>query len=295
MDHSKIDTSNRSRLPEWLKTRHRPSEAHTTRTVLRKYSVSTVCESARCPNRNECFSSRTATFMVLGPACTRRCRFCAVDGGLPAAVDPDEPMRIASAAGALGLSYVVITMVTRDDLTDGGAGHVAAVVKALHGASPGTKVEVLTSDFGGNSRFLEDVLRASPDLFNHNVETVPRLYARVRPGARYARSLAVLRRAAEWAPSIPVKSGLMVGLGETEAEVLTVMEDLRAAGCRIVTIGQYLQPTRRNLPVQAYVTPDRFKALEKAGCEMGFAAVFAGPLVRSSYGAGEAYRRREIC
>jgi lipoic acid synthetase len=282
----------RQRLPEWL--RNVPvthAETHATRRLLRRHRLHSVCEEARCPNRGECFSRRTATFLILGDTCSRACGFCAVGRGGLGPPDPDEPRAVAGLSAELGLRYVVVTSVTRDDLPDGGAGQFAATIQAIRERCPDATVEVLVPDFQGDAAILATVLEAGPDVFNHNVETVPRLYPVVRPQADYRRSLEVLARARAARPGAPVKSGLMVGLGETRDEVLAVMRDLRAAGCDVLTIGQYLQPTRRNLPVVEYVHPDEFRRYEADGLALGFRAVFAGPLVRSSYAAEILYRQ----
>ncbi len=249
--------------------------------------VHTVCQSARCPNVGECFGRGTATFMILGDICTRDCRFCAVEHGVPGPPDSDEPRRVAEAAKMLLLSHVVVTSVTRDDLPDGGASQFAATIGAVRELLPEGRVEVLVPDFEGDWRALQIVLSEAPDVLNHNVETVPRLYAEVRPQAHYERSLELLRRAAESRCGAVTKSGFMVGLGETEAEVNALLNDLRRAGVDSVTVGQYLQPTREHLPVAEYVTPGRFEAYAEAGRKLGFRSVMSGPLVRSSYRAGE--------
>lgn len=277
------------RLPEWLR---RPlaggGAGAEVVDVLDTLQLNTVCRSAKCPNRGECYSRGTATFLVMGDACTRGCRFCAVDTRKPALLDADEPRRVAEAAQRLELSHVVITSVTRDDLPDGGAAHMAAVVEAVREAVPAATIEVLTSDFAGDLTDVDTVLAAEPDVFNHNVETVPALYATVRPGARYERSLAVLAHAAAKRPDTPVKSGIMVGLGETEEQVLAVMDDLLAAGVSILTIGQYLRPSQDHLPVVEFVEPGRFTAYARAGYKKGFRVVSSAPFVRSSYHAEEA-------
>lgn len=288
----------RERLPAWLRNVSViDPAAHSTRRVLRRHHLHSVCEEARCPNRGECFSRLTATFMILGDACTRRCAFCAVSGRRPGPPDPAEPGGIAQAVREMRLRYAVITSVTRDDLPDGGAGHFAAIIRAVRAENPAVRIEVLVPDFQGDPAAVQRVLAAAPDVFNHNLETVPRLYPEVRPQADYRRSLDVLRQAAGAFPpggsTIPVKSGLMVGLGETGDEVLTVMADLRKTGCGLLTIGQYLQPSRRNLPVARYVPPDEFREYERAGLAMGFQAVFAGPLVRSSYAAESVFQGLE--
>ena len=265
---------------------------HEVRTLLRGLGLSTVCESARCPNRGECFSDRTATFLILGRTCTRRCGFCAVAKGLPEGADPGEPRAVAEAVGRLGLTYAVVTSVTRDDLPDGGASAFAAVIGEIRRRRPGTLIEVLVPDFGGRRASLETVLEARPAVLNHNVETVPRLYPLVRPGADYGRSLALLRRAAAGPSANLAKSGMMLGLGEEREEVIEVMKDLAGAGCRSLTLGQYLQPTRDNLPVARYLEPQEFEDLAAAGRDLGIEGIVAGPLVRSSYRAGKIYRER---
>jgi lipoyl synthase len=274
--------------PPWLKARF-PSGArfaHIT-DLLRDQSLHTVCEEARCPNIGECFNAGTATFMILGDTCTRACGFCAVDSGRPDGLDLLEPYRLAKTVQALGLDYVVITSVNRDDLPDGGASVFAACIRAIRRLRPDCEVEVLIPDFEGNRDALAAVLEAHPVVLNHNIESVPRLYPRVRPKARYERSLALFRQAKEIAPETPVKSGLMVGLGETFEEVVTVLRDLRDAGVDLVTVGQYLRPTPKHLPVDRYVTPEEFDRIREVGDALGFAHVEAGPFVRSSYHAGE--------
>lgn len=276
------------RLPRWLvaKAPKRPELERLGR-QLHRMGLHTVCQSARCPNVGECFGQGTATFMILGNSCTRACGFCAVDHGCPTPVDPDEPRRVAEAVAMLGLRYVVVTSVTRDDLPDGGASHFAATIRAVRELVPDSRVEVLIPDFGGDEAALRSVMEAAPEVLNHNVETIPRLYRTVRPQADYQRSLAVLRRAGEMRPSSLTKSGFMVGLGETEEEVYELLRDLRAVGVGAVTIGQYLQPTRDHLPVVEYVPPARFEAYAHQARTMGFHFVMSGPLVRSSYHAGE--------
>ncbi|MBP2670939.1 MAG: lipoyl synthase, partial [candidate division NC10 bacterium] len=244
----------------------------------------TVCEEARCPNQGECWTRGTATFMLLGETCTRSCGFCAVATGRPAPPDPDEPRHVAEASRRLGLKFVVVTSVARDDLKDGGASHFAATVRAIRERNPEARVEVLVPDFKGDQDSVRVVVESGPTVFNHNLETVERLTKRVRIQARYARSLEVLRIAkAQGQPK--TKTGIMLGLGETEEEVLALLRDARAAGCDILTIGQYLQPTKQHLPVVEFVHPDRFKAFEAAAYALGFTSVFSGPLVRSSYHA----------
>ena len=255
--------------------------------MLDELRLNTVCRSAKCPNRGECYASGTATFMVLGDACTRSCRFCAVDTRPPSPPDAGEPGRIAEAAERMGLTHVVVTMVSRDDLPDGGAAHVAATIAALRERLPEAGIEVLVSDFGGSTAAIDAVALACPDVFNHNVETVPRLYAEVRPQADYERSLDVLRRARQVAPGVPTKSGLMVGLGETSDEVAAVLGDLRLAGVSIVTIGQYLRPSAAHLPVTEFVSPETFASYEAVARALGFPGVASAPFVRSSYHAAE--------
>ena len=266
----------------------RLSDRHDVKVRLRRAGLNTVCEEARCPNMAECFRADTATFLILGDVCTRRCRFCAVPKNRePAPPDPDEPRRVAECIGQLGLSHAVVTSVTRDDLPDGGAELFAECVSQIRQQCPETTVELLVPDFSGDQRSLKLVLDAKPEVLNHNVECVPRLYPRVRPQADFGRSLVVLSKAAA-SPGVVSKSGLMVGLGETDAEVVEVLSGLKAAGCRAVVIGQYLQPTRENLPVSRMVTPGQFADFRRAGEEMGL-VVLSGPLVRSSYRAREVY------
>jgi lipoic acid synthetase len=276
------------RLPDWL--RPAAPKAHQLATMGRRLAASginTVCQSARCPNVGECFGSGNATFMILGDACTRDCGFCAVRHSAPQRLDPDEPLRVASAAQALGLRYVVVTSVTRDDLADGGGGHFAATVRAIRELLPAAGVEVLVPDFGGDMEALGVVLDAAPTVLGHNMETVQRLYPQVRPQADYARSLKVLRGARERAQQVVIKSGFMVGLGETATEVDALLRDLCDAGVSAVTIGQYLQPTRDHLPVVEYVPPETFMRFEEHARRMGFRYVMSGPLVRSSYHAAD--------
>jgi lipoic acid synthetase len=274
------------RKPHWLKVKLPGGEEFgTVRALVEHHRLHTVCQSARCPNIGECWAHRTATFMLMGNVCTRACTFCAVDHGAPLPVDPDEPRRVAEAVALLGLNYAVITSVTRDDLPDGGAGCFAATIAAVRARRPHCRVEVLIPDFGGDPKALAVVLAAQPDVLNHNLETVPRLYPVVRPQADYHRSLQLLARAAE--AGVLTKSGLMVGLGETMDEVLTTMEELRGVGCRMLTLGQYLQPSSAHLPVDRFVTPHEFAQLREAGLAMGFSHVEAGPLVRSSYHAAQ--------
>jgi lipoyl synthase len=292
----------RPRLPEWArKGRTHFESLNRLKTGLRSLNLHTVCESARCPNIHECFHRGAATFMILGNYCTRGCGFCSVPKGNPhkrdMRLDPTEPANVARMAAAMNLSYVVITSVNRDDLEDGGSRHFADTVREVRSALPKARIEVLTPDFCGDRDAVARVLDAGPDVFNHNMETVPRLYARVRPQADYRQSLDVLAFARRHAPAVLTKSGFMVGLGETEPEVQDLLRDLRAAETDVATIGQYLQPTRRNLPVEEFVTPERFDAYRDYGLALGFKAVFSGPLVRSSYMADEVSReaRESLC
>ncbi|MDP3296828.1 MAG: lipoyl synthase [Thermodesulfovibrionia bacterium] len=308
------------RHPEWLKVQL--SGTHQTKKILRHYRVSTVCEEAKCPNQGKCFSSGTTTFMILGDRCTRNCSFCAVESNSPLPLDPDEPERIAEAASTLGLKFVVITSVTRDDLPDGGAGHFAKTIQALKlknetnmlhsniknnennpplppftkggmGGLSGEKIkiEVLTPDFKGDLEALRTVLNASPDVFNHNVETIPRLYATVRPKADYLTSINILHSAKILYPHIKTKSGIMLGFGEKDAEVLSVLRDLRDAGCDFLTIGQYLRPRKGNIPVVDYIRPEVFEHYKIKALEMGFKAVASSPMARSSMNAEEMYSK----
>jgi lipoic acid synthetase len=275
--------------PDWLKA---PAPAGDNfaelKALVERLNLNTVCSSAACPNMGECWNHRTATFMILGNFCTRRCGFCAVQKGAPLEVDYDEPRRVAEACETLNLRYAVITSVNRDDRADGGAGIFALTIQAIRQRIPGCRVEVLIPDFQGDEAALRTVMDAAPDVLNHNIETVPRLYKQVRMGARYERSLELLARARTMNPSIPTKSGIMVGLGESNEEVISVLGDMRTHGVEIATIGQYLRPTAMNLPVLRYVTPPEFAEYKRAGMEMGFSHVESGPLVRSSYHAHEA-------
>jgi len=274
------------RLPEWLRKRHTHFESvHDIKSELRRLNLHTVCESARCPNMHECFHRGTATFMILGNLCTRGCGFCSVPKSRhPGSLDPEEPANVARMAAAMRLRHVVITSVNRDDLDDGGSGHFAATVREVRRVLAGNaRVEVLTPDFQGDLAAVARVLDAEPHIFNHNMETVSRLYRRVRPQADYRQSLDVLKFAKRYRPSSLTKSGAMLGLGETPEEVQQLMRDLRAADVDIVTLGQYLQPTRRNLPVAEFITPAQFDAYRDYGLSLGFRTVFSGPLVRSSY------------
>ncbi len=272
------------RRPDWLKVRLPQGDGYSRiRALVEEHRLHTVCESARCPNLGECWSAGTATFMILGDICTRSCGFCAVHTGRPQGLDLDEPERLARAIRTLGVRHAVITSVNRDELADGGASIFAASVEAVRRTVPGCRVEVLIPDFLGNWEALDTVLTAAPDILNHNTETVPRLYARVRPKAKYERSLELLRRAKD--RGALTKSGLMVGIGETDAEVMTVMGDLRRVECDILTIGQYLQPTKQHLPVERFVHPEQFARFRQEALRMGFRHCESGPLVRSSYHA----------
>jgi len=280
------------RLPEWLRKSATHFQAvHALKSEIRGLNLHTVCESARCPNLHECFSRGAATFMILGNLCTRGCGFCSVPKGSPHkqefTLDPSEPANVARAAAGWKLRYVVITSVNRDDLPDGGSQHFGETVRAVRKALPDARVEVLTPDFCGDLDAVARVLDADPHVFNHNMETIARLYRRVRPQANYQQSLDVLRFAKTYRPDVLTKSGLMVGLGEDPSEVQQLLHDLRAANVDVATIGQYLQPTRRNLPVASYVTPAQFESYREYGLAIGFKMVFSGPLVRSSYMADQ--------
>ncbi|MFC5560161.1 lipoyl synthase [Ureibacillus thermophilus] len=277
------------RKPEWLKIKFNTNEEYRDlKKLMREKNLHTVCEEARCPNIHECWGQRrTATMMILGSVCTRACRFCAVKTGLPTELDLEEPERVADSVKIMNLKHVVITMVARDDLKDGGAGIMAETIRAIRRKSPQTSIEVLPSDLGGVEENLRILMDARPDILNHNIETVRRLTPRVRARATYDRSLEFLRRAKEMQPDIPTKSSLMIGLGETWEEILEVMDDLRANNVDIMTIGQYLQPTKKHLPVKKYYSPLEFGKLRKIAMEKGFKHCEAGPLVRSSYHADE--------
>lgn len=288
-------TTRRSpRLPEWLRHPERNVAAdHEMKRMLRERGLHTVCEEARCPNRQECFGRGTATFMILGDVCSRSCGFCSVKTGRGVPIEQlaGEPEQVAEAAAKLSLRYVVVTSVNRDELTDGGAAHFARTIRAVRRRLPEAGIEVLTPDFKGDVDALHTVLDAEPDAFNHNVETVPRLHGRVRPQAHYEQSLRVLRNARDYGGKTITKSGFMVGLGERRGEVMSLLRDLRANGVEVVTIGQYLQPTRNHLPVTEYVHPDVFEEYKTFAEGQGFSAVFAGPLVRSSYQAEAVHDR----
>jgi lipoyl synthase len=281
-------------MPRWL---HRPIVAgrnlHETDAILRELRLHTVCENARCPNRMECFSCRTATFMLLGKVCTRGCTFCSVAKGAPGEVDAEEPERVAEAAVGMGLEHVVITSVTRDDLPDGGATQFAASIRAVRRRLPGATVEVLTPDFQGDLDALNLVLAERPDVFNHNLETVEELYAKVRPQADYARSLRLLEAAREMMPGIEIKSGLMVGLGETRSQLARLFRDMAEAGCDMLTIGQYLRPSREQLKVERFLSPREFEELGVEAEEAGISRVASAPFVRSSYRAKEFLHKQE--
>ena len=282
-----IPTKTRLRKPDWIRIKIPTGKAigHL-KTTLRKHHLHTVCEEAACPNLNECFSGGTATFMIMGELCTRRCPFCDVAHGRPAPLDSDEPLNLAKTIAAMQLKYVVITSVDRDDLRDGGAGHFVACIQAVRELSPKTQLEILVPDFRGRMEIaLEIFHQAPPNVFNHNLETVPRLYKQARPGADYKWSLQLLKRFKAEHPQVPTKSGLMLGLGEKLEEVLEVMQDLRTHGCEMLTLGQYLQPSEHHLPVERYVTPLEFEQLADSGYKMGFKNVASGPMVRSSYHA----------
>jgi lipoic acid synthetase len=277
--------------PRWLKKRLPTGpEYEKVKELIGKDRLHTVCQEAKCPNMWECFSQQTATFLIMGSRCTRNCRFCSVAQGPVGPPDPAEPDRVAAAARQMGLSYVVITSVTRDDLADGGAAFFAETIAAVHRRIPSAKVEVLIPDFQGNAQALRTVLNAQPDVLNHNIETVPRLYAIVRPQAHYRRSLQLLSRVPKYAPGLPIKSGLMLGLGESFEEIRSTLKDLIDAGCRTLTLGQYLQPSKAHLPVTRYVSPAEFENWKDTALEMGFCEVASGPFVRSSYHAKELYQ-----
>jgi len=289
---SRLQFVRRERLPkpDWIRVRAASagSQFHAVKRILREQKLHTVCEEASCPNIAECFGKGTATFMILGDICTRRCPFCDVAHGRPLAPDRDEPRHLAASIAMLKLSYVVITSVDRDDLKDGGAQHFVDCIRAVRETSPGTTIEALVPDFRGRLERALDVLSAAPpDVMNHNLETVPRLYKQARPGGDYAHSLGLLSSYKKRNPAIPAKSGLMVGLGETDDEILAVMRDLRAHGAEMLTIGQYLAPSAHHLPVERYVHPDTFAMFERAAAAMGFRHAAIGPMVRSSYHADQ--------
>jgi lipoic acid synthetase len=280
------------RKPDWIRVKAPASRGYAaTRAIVKAHGLHTVCEEAGCPNIGECWDKKHATFMIMGDTCTRACAFCNVKTGLPGALDPDEPAKVADATAKLGLAHVVITSVDRDDLPDGGADHFAQTVAALRARCPGTTVEILTPDFLRKEGAVERVVKASPDVFNHNLETVPSRYLTVRPGARYFASLRLLQQVKEIDPTMFTKSGIMVGLGEERNEILQVMDDLRSAGVDFLTIGQYLQPTRKHHPVVRFMPPDEFEQLETVAYAKGFLMVAASPLTRSSHHAGDDFAR----
>jgi lipoyl synthase len=280
------------RKPDWIRVRAPTGGVfEETRAIVRENKLVTVCEEAACPNIGECWSQRHATMMIMGEICTRACSFCNVATGMPGALDPNEPTNVGKAVAAMGLAHVVITSVDRDDLADGGARHFVETIQAIRATAPGTTIEILTPDFLRKPGAAEAVIDAAPDVFNHNLETVPRLYPSIRPGARYYHSLRLLERVKERDPRQFTKSGLMVGLGETKEEVTQVMDDMRAAGIDFLTIGQYLQPTRKHAAIDRFWTPDEFKALETIAYAKGFLMVSATPLTRSSHHAGEDFAR----
>jgi lipoic acid synthetase len=281
------------RKPDWIRVRVPAAGGRLgeTRRILRAHGLVTVCEEAACPNIGECWAQSHATMMIMGDTCTRACAFCNVATGLPGPLDPREPDSVAAAVAELGLAHVVITSVDRDDLADGGAGHFAETIRAIRARTPATTIEVLTPDFLRKDGAVETVVAAGPDIYNHNLETVPRLYLEIRPGARYFASLRLLQQVKELEPAMFTKSGIMVGLGEERDEVLQVMDDLRCAQVDFLTIGQYLQPTRKHAEVKRFVPPEEFRALERTALAKGFLMVSASPLTRSSYHAGEDFAR----
>ncbi|MCB4768277.1 lipoyl synthase [Ancylobacter sp. Lp-2] len=278
--------------PDWIRVRAPGTPGwQETANIVRANGLVTVCEEASCPNIGECWQKKHATFMIMGDTCTRACAFCNVRTGMPGPLDMDEPQKVADAVAKLGLEHVVVTSVDRDDLADGGAEHFARTIRAIRATSPGTTIEILTPDFLRKDGALEVVVEAKPDVFNHNLECVPSLYLKVRPGARYFHSLRLLQRVKELDPSIFTKSGIMVGLGEVRNEVLQLMDDFRSADIDFMTIGQYLQPTRKHHPVMSFVTPDEFKSYETIAYAKGFLMVSSSPLTRSSHHAGEDFAR----
>lgn len=282
--------NSRKRLPEWLRKKDPLQKGMlATRNMLKNLDLNTVCQSARCPNIGECYSKKTATFMILGQYCSRNCRFCSVTHHKPEEVDPEEPARVAEAVDKLNLKHAVITSVTRDDLADGGSGQFVKIIEAIREKTPSVSIEVLTPDFKNNQEAIDQVIKAKPEIFNHNIETVPSLYEKVRPEADYEQSLTVLNKVAQGDSDILIKSGMMLGLGEKEAEIVEVWEDLLAAGVEILTMGQYLQPTSENIEVAEYIRPEKFEELKEKALELGFKAVSSGPHVRSSYLAEETY------
>ena len=290
-----MDTTDRQRhrgKPGWLKRRLPSGPAYERlRRLLQVHGLTTVCQEAQCPNQFECYAKGTATFMIMGKLCTRNCRFCAVGHSPTGPPDPEEPVLVAEAVELMGLRYAVVTSVTRDDLADGGASFFADTIRAIKERMPATLVEVLIPDLQGDWDGLEKILGACPDVLNHNIETVGRLYPLVRPGAAYTRSVDLLRQVKRITPKIPTKSGIMLGLGESDEELFATMGDLLAAGCDILTLGQYLQPSPAHLPVERYVPPDEFQSLQAKAMKLGFAGVAAGPFVRSSYQAEKLYKQ----
>ena len=283
------------RKPEWIRVKAPGSAVYNeTRKIVRDNNLVTVCEEAGCPNIGECWSKKHATFMLMGDICTRACAFCNVKTGLPGPLVPDEPEKVADAVARMGLSHAVVTSVDRDDLDDGGAAHFARTIKAIRAASPQTTIEVLTPDFLKKDGVLEKVVAAKPDIFNHNLETVPSLYLRIRPGARYFHSLRLLQRVKELDPRMFTKSGIMVGLGETRDQVMQVMDDMRSASIDFITIGQYLQPSRKHAAIDRFVTPEEFKSYETIAYAKGFLMVSSSPLTRSSHHAGEDFARLRV-
>jgi lipoyl synthase len=285
---TRAESPPRQPKPEWLKVRAPGSENYLRlKGIMRDLGLHTVCEEANCPNIGECWHHGTATFMILGDTCTRSCAYCNVTHGMPKPPDAREPLNVANAVSAMQLDYVVVTSVDRDDLPDCGASQFAETIREMRARVPGCRIEVLIPDFKGDEAPLRTVLAARPDVLNHNIETVPRLYRMARPGGRYDRALQLLDRARTFAPDVPTKSGLMVGLGEEPEEVIATLRDLRSVGCRIVTIGQYLRPSPANIPMARYYAPGEFEELKRIGLELGFGHVESGPLVRSSYHAHE--------
>ena len=277
--------------PSWLRRRLPTGPTYeNVRGLINKDRLHTVCQEAKCPNIWECFSRQTATFLILGSQCTRNCRFCSVETGPVKPPDPDEPLRVAQVAQQMGLKYIVVTSVTRDDLPDGGAGSFARTIAAIRKKIPDARVEVLIPDFMGSASALQTVIKAQPDVLNHNIETVPRLYSMVRPEADYQRSLDLIRRVKDYDAAIPAKSGLMLGFGENPEEIKQTLEDLLRANCRILTLGQYLQPSKNHLAVQRYIPPEEFEKLRETAIDMGFSEVASGPFVRSSYHAKKLFK-----
>jgi lipoic acid synthetase len=286
------DSAEQPKKPDWIRVKAPVSKGYAeTHALMRANNLHTVCEEAGCPNIGECWEKKHATFMIMGDTCTRACAFCNVKTGLPNALDANEPEHVGQATAKLGLAHIVVTSVDRDDLADGGAEHFAQTIRAIRTHAPGTTIEVLTPDFLRKDGVVEVVVAAKPDVFNHNLETVPSLYLTVRPGARYFHSLRLLQRVKELDPQMFTKSGIMVGLGEERNEVLQVMDDLRSAGVDFLTIGQYLQPTKKHAAVERFVPPDEFKSLETIAYTKGFLMVSASPLTRSSHHAGEDFAR----